>query len=179
VKFFVSICNLKVFEGASWWFAEYHVRADREAKFSCHLMMYQEPCMSFTETLFGGLIAVVILYFVARRAGLPNFWSALLSGGVPFLAYLVYCLKYGFHGDVLTIHLVVYWATAERTEIQEQNALGAQGADVVFRDTGDFDGVVFIHLHAWFAGVGFGMANAEYGPSCDPYRLFWRDTQQP
>lgn len=68
--------------------------------------------MSFTETLFGGLIAVVILYFVARRAGLPNFWSALLSGGVPFLAYLVYCLKYGFHGDVLTIHLVVYWATA-------------------------------------------------------------------
>lgn len=68
--------------------------------------------MSFTETLFGGLIAVIVLYMIARRAGLPNFWSALLSGGAPFLAYLAYCLSHGFSGDVLTIHLVVYLAAA-------------------------------------------------------------------
>ena len=68
--------------------------------------------MSFTETLFGGLMAVVALYFLARRAGLSNYWSAMLSGVLPFLAYLGLCLTQGYEADVLAIHLVVFMATA-------------------------------------------------------------------
>lgn len=68
--------------------------------------------MAFTETLFGGLIAIVAFYFVGRRLALSNYWSALLSGAIPFLGYLGFSLSQGFAGDVLAIHLVVFMATA-------------------------------------------------------------------
>lgn len=68
--------------------------------------------MAFTETLFGGLLAIVALYFMARRLGLSNYWSAVLSGALPFLAYLGYSMSHGFAGDVLAIHLAVFMATA-------------------------------------------------------------------
>lgn len=68
--------------------------------------------MTFTETLFGGLLAVVALFYSARRFGLSNYWGAVLSGALPFLAYLGYSLAHEFGGDVLTIHFVVFMATA-------------------------------------------------------------------
>lgn len=68
--------------------------------------------MTFTETLFGGLLAVVALYFIGRRLGLSNYWSALLSGALPFLVYLGYSMSIGFQGDVLAIHLTIFMATA-------------------------------------------------------------------
>jgi hypothetical protein len=68
--------------------------------------------MSFTETLFGGLLAVVFLYFLTRRLGLSNYWSAVLSGAFPFFSYLGYSLSHGFSGDVLAIHMAVFMATA-------------------------------------------------------------------
>lgn len=68
--------------------------------------------MSFTETLFGGLLAIVLLYFVGRRLKLSNYWSALLSGAIPLLSYVVYSLTHGVEGDVLAIHMAVFMATA-------------------------------------------------------------------
>ncbi len=68
--------------------------------------------MSFTETLFGGLLAIVALYFTTRKLGLSNYWSAVLAGALPFLAYLGYSMSHGFAGDVLAIHLAVFMATA-------------------------------------------------------------------
>ncbi len=68
--------------------------------------------MAFTETLFGGLLAIVALYFSGRRIGLSNYWSALLAGTFPFLVYLGYSMSHGFSGDVLAIHLAVYMVTA-------------------------------------------------------------------
>jgi hypothetical protein len=68
--------------------------------------------MAFTETLFGGLLAIVALYFTMRRLGLSNYWSAVLGGALPFLAYLGYSMSHGFAGDVLAIHLAVFMATA-------------------------------------------------------------------
>lgn len=69
--------------------------------------------MSFTETLFGGLAAVVVLFLLARRLGLSYYWSAILSGALPFIAYLGYGIAtVGLSGDVLAIHLVVFMATA-------------------------------------------------------------------
>ncbi len=68
--------------------------------------------MTFTETLFGGLIAVVALFFVARRLGLSYYWSSILAGALPFLGYLGFAMQQGFGGDVLAIHFVVFMATA-------------------------------------------------------------------
>lgn len=68
--------------------------------------------MSFTETLFGGLLAVIALFFLARRLGLSHYWSAVLAAALPFLAYLGLAMTSGFSGDVLAIHLVVFMATA-------------------------------------------------------------------
>lgn len=68
--------------------------------------------MSFTETLFGGLLSVVALYYIARRLGLSNYWGAILAGVIPFLIYLAASVSGVIRGDVMAIHLVVYMATA-------------------------------------------------------------------
>jgi nitrogen fixation protein FixH len=65
-----------------------------------------------TETLFGGLLAVVLIFFVGRRFGLSNYWSGILGGALPFLAYLGLSAGHWPDGDVLAIHLVVFMATA-------------------------------------------------------------------
>ena len=65
-----------------------------------------------TETLFGGLLLAVLLFFAGRRLGLSGFWSAVMSGAVPFLAYLIYSTQHWGGGDVLAIHFAVYLATA-------------------------------------------------------------------
>jgi hypothetical protein len=69
--------------------------------------------MTITETLFGGLFAVALLFMMARRVGLSYYWSAILGGALPFLAYLGWSMATtGLGGDVLAIHLVVYMAGA-------------------------------------------------------------------
>ena len=44
--------------------------------------------LSMTETLFGGLVVAAVLFFVIRKAGLSNFWAGILSGILPFIAYI-------------------------------------------------------------------------------------------
>lgn len=68
--------------------------------------------MTLTETLFGGLLFSVLLFFFSRRLGLSNFWAGILSGALPFLIYLAYSTRHWPGGDVLAIHFVVYLATA-------------------------------------------------------------------
>ena len=68
--------------------------------------------MSTTETLFGGLLIVFLIFFASRRAGLSVYWSSVLSSALPFLAYLGYSARQWPGGDVLAIHLVVFMATA-------------------------------------------------------------------
>ncbi len=66
-----------------------------------------------TESLFGGLIVVVILFYAARMLHLSNYWSGVLAGALPFLAYLGYSSQVAWMGgDVLAIHFVVFMATA-------------------------------------------------------------------
>ncbi len=67
---------------------------------------------SMTETLFGGLVVAAILFFVVRKAGLANFWAGILSGVLPFVAYIAYSTQHWPGGDVLTIHFAVYLANA-------------------------------------------------------------------
>lgn len=68
--------------------------------------------MYLTETLFGGLLAVVLIFFAARALSLSSYWSAILGAALPFLGYLGMSAGNWPSGDVLAIHLVVYTATA-------------------------------------------------------------------
>jgi len=68
--------------------------------------------LSMTETLFGGLLVAAIIFFAVRKAGLSNFWAGILSGLLPFIAYLAYSTSNWPGGDVLTIHFAVYLANA-------------------------------------------------------------------
>ncbi len=68
--------------------------------------------LTFTETLFGGLLAVVALFAVARKLGLSNYWSGVLGGALPFLVYLGYSSVVWQGGDMMAIHLAVFMATA-------------------------------------------------------------------
>jgi nitrogen fixation protein FixH len=74
-----------------------------------HMMLSE---LSITETLFGGIILAVLLFYISRKFGLSNFWAGIFSGIVPFLSYLIYCSQHWAGGDVLTIHFVIYLATA-------------------------------------------------------------------
>ncbi len=75
-------------------------------------MILSIPEVSMTETLFGGLILAVVLFFVSRRFGLSNFWAGILSALAPFLMYLAYSSQHWAGGDVLAIHFAVYIANA-------------------------------------------------------------------
>jgi hypothetical protein len=68
--------------------------------------------LSMTETLFGGILLAAILFFVVRKSGLSNFWAGILSGVLPFAAYIAYSTQHWPGGDVLTIHFAVYLANA-------------------------------------------------------------------
>ena len=70
------------------------------------------PQIAMTETLFGGLLLAALLFFVSRRLGLSGFWAGVLSGALPFLAYLFYSSQHWAGGDVLAIHFAVYLAGA-------------------------------------------------------------------
>ena len=70
------------------------------------------PEIAMTETLFGGLLLAALLFFASRRLGLSNFWAGILSGALPFLAYLFYSTQHWTGGDVLAIHFAVYLAGA-------------------------------------------------------------------
>jgi len=68
--------------------------------------------LTSTETLFGGLLAVAALFMLARRMGLSHYWSGVLGGALPFMAYLGYTMVVWQGGDMLAIHLAVFMATA-------------------------------------------------------------------
>lgn len=68
--------------------------------------------MTTTQTLFGGMLAAVLIFFVGRKLRLSSYWSAILAGLLPFLGYLAYAAQHTQGGDVLAIHLVVFMATA-------------------------------------------------------------------
>lgn len=68
--------------------------------------------LTSTETLFGGLLAVMALFAIARQSGLSNYWSSVLGGALPFLLYLGYSSVVWQGGDMLAIHLTVFFAAA-------------------------------------------------------------------
>ena len=46
--------------------------------------------ITLTETLFGGLLFTILIFFTTKKIGVANFWSGVLGAVLPFLAYLYY-----------------------------------------------------------------------------------------
>lgn len=63
-------------------------------------------------TLFGGAIVIALIYFGLKWFGVSNYWRGVISGVIPTVAMLAYGLNRWPGGDVMTIHLAVYVATA-------------------------------------------------------------------
>lgn len=64
------------------------------------------------ETLFGGALAIVVLYFLLRAFGVSNYWRGVISGVVPVIGYLGLSTSNWPGGDVISMHMAVYLATA-------------------------------------------------------------------
>lgn len=65
-----------------------------------------------TVTLFGGIIAVLVLHFSLGKMGVSNYWRGVISGAVPSFVLLGYSLFHAMTLDVLSIHLALFLATA-------------------------------------------------------------------
>ena len=64
------------------------------------------------ETLFGGALAIIVLYFLLRAFGVSNYWRGVISGVVPVIGYLGLSTSNWPGGDVISMHMAVYLATA-------------------------------------------------------------------
>ncbi len=63
-------------------------------------------------TLFGGAVAIALIYFILKWFGVSNYWRGVISGVIPTVGMLAYGMSRWPGGDVMTIHLAVYVATA-------------------------------------------------------------------
>ncbi len=68
--------------------------------------------MSTGLTLFGGLVAVVVLFLLARARRLPVDLSTLLAAGIPLLGYFVYLFNRWPGLDVVAMHIALFISAA-------------------------------------------------------------------
>lgn len=68
--------------------------------------------MSIFQTLFGGALTIAALYYLLRAFGVSNYWRGVISGIVPAVAYLAYATVSWPGGDVMSMHVAVFLATA-------------------------------------------------------------------
>jgi hypothetical protein len=64
--------------------------------------------MNLFVTIFGGMLLTAVLYGLGRFVRLSNFWSAVIAGAMPTVAYLIYSVIRQPSLDVITIHVVAY-----------------------------------------------------------------------
>lgn len=64
------------------------------------------------ETLFGGALLIIVLYFLLQAFGVSNYWRGVISGVVPVIGYLGLSTENWPGGDVISMHMAVYLATA-------------------------------------------------------------------
>lgn len=62
-------------------------------------------------TLFGGALAIVLLYWLLGFTPLPRYWRVVLPTGLAFAAYIAYALIVWPGLDVLAMHVAVYVIT--------------------------------------------------------------------
>lgn len=64
------------------------------------------------QTLFGGALLIIVLYYLLRVFGVSNYWRGVISGIVPVIAFMAYATAHWPGGDVMSMHIAVYLATA-------------------------------------------------------------------
>lgn len=64
------------------------------------------------QTLFGGALLIIALYYVLRVLGVSNYWRGVISGTVSVTAYLALSTAKWPGGDVVSMHMAVFLATA-------------------------------------------------------------------
>ena len=64
------------------------------------------------QTLFGGAFLIIALYYVLRAFGVSNYWRGVISGVVSVTAYLALSIVQWPGGDVVSMHMAVFLATA-------------------------------------------------------------------
>lgn len=64
------------------------------------------------QTLFGGAFLIIALYYLLRAFGVSNYWRGVIGGIVPTIGYLAYAMARWPGGDVMSMHIAVYLATA-------------------------------------------------------------------
>lgn len=68
--------------------------------------------MSMFDTLFGGALLIVVLYYLLRMFGVGNYWRGVIGGIVPVVGYLAWSAAHWPGGDVISMHMAVFMATA-------------------------------------------------------------------
>lgn len=68
--------------------------------------------MSLIQTLFGGVVAVVLIHWGLGRFGIANYWRGVVSAALVSIAILSYSLIHGLSLDTVSIHLAVFLSTA-------------------------------------------------------------------
>ncbi|MDP2961825.1 MAG: FixH family protein [Sulfurimicrobium sp.] len=64
------------------------------------------------QTLFGGALLIIVLYYLLRVFGVSNYWRSVISGTFSVTAYLAYSVVKWPGGDVVSMHMAVFLATA-------------------------------------------------------------------
>lgn len=68
--------------------------------------------MNMFQTLFGGTLLIIVLYYILRMFGVSNYWRGVISGTVSVIAYLVLSSRSWPGGDVVSMHMAVFLAAA-------------------------------------------------------------------
>lgn len=64
------------------------------------------------QTLFGGALLIIAMYYVLRAFGVSNYWRGVISGTMSVTAYLALSIVKWPGGDVVSMHMAVFLATA-------------------------------------------------------------------
>lgn len=64
------------------------------------------------QTLFGGAFLIIVLYYVLRAFGVSNYWRGVIGGTIAVTAYLALSIRQWPGGDVVSMHMAVFLATA-------------------------------------------------------------------
>jgi len=83
--------------------------------------------MSLLVTIFGGMLLTVLLYALARKFTLSNYWSSVLAAAVPSVAYILYAVSEWPGLDVITMHVVAYPTVAVMLYLLYGEKTGANG----------------------------------------------------
>jgi len=79
-----------------------------------------------TQTLFGGVILIALIYFGLRMVGVSNYWRGVISGLIPMVGMLAYSMNHWPGGDMMTLHIAVYVATATVLTLGSAKAVSGQ-----------------------------------------------------